>query len=154
MNLTIATSYFYQIRNFKKNIIPVSTCLSDPRWYRPPQGQEYYFDKRGIINGLRYEPLVVQPRCGCPCPMQHKRKEFCDFLYEYKRNLYLDVDFDKMINSFKYCANKFKYLSNEEPIIALMVYEAPTECCSERQVLQEYFSTKGYECKELNYPIL
>lgn len=40
--IKIYTSYFYQIRNFTPNIIPVSTALSDPAWYRPPEGQEYY----------------------------------------------------------------------------------------------------------------
>ena len=58
--MKIRTSYFYQIRNFKKNMIPVSTAMSDPLWYRPEQGQEYFFDKRGIVNGLRYTPLIVQ----------------------------------------------------------------------------------------------
>ena len=43
--MKIATSYFYQIRNFKPYMIPVSTALSDPEWYRPPAGQEYYIDK-------------------------------------------------------------------------------------------------------------
>lgn len=28
--MKIYTSYFYQIRNFKQNMIPISTCLSDP----------------------------------------------------------------------------------------------------------------------------
>lgn len=28
--MKIAISYFYQIRNFKKNMIPVSTALYDP----------------------------------------------------------------------------------------------------------------------------
>ena len=44
--IKIKTSYFYQIRNFTPNLIPVSTCLRDPNWYRPPQGEEYYRDKR------------------------------------------------------------------------------------------------------------
>ena len=47
--MKIATSYFYQIRNFKPNMIPVSTCMSDLKWYRPPQDKEYYIDKRGIV---------------------------------------------------------------------------------------------------------
>ena len=58
--MQIYTSYFYQIRNFKKNMVPVSTAITDPAWYRPPQGKEYYIDKRGIVCGLRYEPLIVQ----------------------------------------------------------------------------------------------
>ena len=66
--MNIVTSYFYQIRNFTPNIIPVSTALSDPAWYRPPEGKEYYIDKRGIICGLRYEPLIVQRYGENTCP--------------------------------------------------------------------------------------
>lgn len=29
--MKIRTSYFYQIRNFKKNMIPVSTAMWDPK---------------------------------------------------------------------------------------------------------------------------
>ena len=42
--MKIYTSYFYQIRNFKPNMIPVSTAISDPFWYRPPAGKEYYIE--------------------------------------------------------------------------------------------------------------
>ena len=31
--MKIRLSYFYQIRFFKKNMIPMSTALSDPEWY-------------------------------------------------------------------------------------------------------------------------
>ena len=59
-SLKIKTSYFYQIRNFTPNMIPVSTAISDPDLVPGSAGKEYYIDKRGIINGLRYEPLIVQ----------------------------------------------------------------------------------------------
>ena len=48
--MKIYTSYFYQIRNFKQNMIPISTCLSDPEWYRPPKGKEYYIDNIGKMR--------------------------------------------------------------------------------------------------------
>ena len=146
--MKIATSYFYQIRNFKRNMIPVSTCISDPEWYRPEPGQEYFRDKRGVINGLRYEPLIVQP-CGlCPCPYQGKGLPHCDFLREYRKALYEQVDKEKTLKAFEHCADKLALPFDDEPIIVLMVYEAWYNPCSERIALQEFFN-----CKELEYPI-
>lgn len=153
--MKIATSYFYQIRNFKQNMIPVSTCLSDPDWYRPPKGKEYYIDKRGIICGLRYKPLIVQFQGShyCPCENKEILQGQCDTLKEY-RQLLETVDFNKTIKGFQFCANKFQRpFDEEEPIIVLMVYEAPSNPCSERIALQDYFTSHGWKCKELNYPI-
>ena len=153
--MQIKTSYFYQIRHFTSNLIPVSVCLSDPIWFRPPDRQEYYVDKRGIICGLRYEPLIVQKyntkRCWgneilCPYGLQTK-DYICEVMQEY-RQLLDTIDFDKMIKAFEYCLNKF----NKDTIV-LMVYETPNNLCSERIALQDYFKYHGIDCKELEYPI-
>ena len=147
--MIIKTSYFYQIRNFKSNMIPVSTAMSDPAWFRPPEGQEYYIDKRGIICGLRYEPLIVQ-KMGthiCPCEDKEILQGNCPCGQEYRQLLEI-VDFDKMIKGFKYCCNKF-----HGDTIVLIVYETPKNPCSERYALQDYFTSHGYKCKELEYPI-
>ena len=150
--MKIATSYFYQIRNFTSNMIPVSTCLSDPAWYRPPQDKEYYIDKRGIICGLRYEPLIVQ-RYGTKecignysiCPfVLHNDNYYCELMQEYEQLLYSLVDKEKTLKAFEYCLNKF----NADTIV-LIVHEAPNNPCSERAALQRFFS-----CKELEYPII
>jgi len=141
--MKIYTSYFYQIRNFTPNMIPVSTAMSDPGWFKPPNNKEYFFDKNGVINGLRYEPLIVQPTWGgCPCQFQGKGNPHCDFLREYRRALY-EVDKEKTFKAFEYCLNKF----NADTIV-LIVYETPKNPCSERWVLQEFFN-----CEELKYPI-
>ena len=147
--MQIKTSYFYQIRNFKQNMIPISTCLSDPEWYHPPVGKEYYIDKRGIICGLRYEPLIVQSQGThyCPCEEKEILKGSCPTMQEY-RQLLETINFNKMIKAFEYCLNKF----NKDTIV-LTVYEAPNNPCSERKSLQEYFNNHGIECKELEYPI-
>ena len=148
--MKIATSYFYQIRNFTPNMIPVSTCLSDPAWYRPPEGKEYYIDKRGIICGLRYEPLIVQLNGTHFCPCEDRSKApACPTMLEYEQLLNSLVDKDRTLKAFNYCANKFKRpFDEEEPIIVLMVYETPKNPCSERYALQKFFG-----CEELKYPI-
>lgn len=152
MKFSIYTSYFYQIRNFTTNMIPVSTALSDPAWYRPPAGKEYYIDKRGIICGLRYEPLIVQ-RYGtkecfgehqlCPLWMTRDQNYQCKCMQEYYQLLYSLVDKEKMLKAFEYCLNKF----NADTIV-LIVYETPNNPCSERFALQKFFN-----CEELKYPI-
>ena len=148
--INLATSYFYQIRNFTPNMIPVSTAISDPAWYRPPQGKEYYIDKRGIVCGLRYEPLIVQAQGNhiCPCG-EPDQSPACPTMLEYKHLLETLVDKERTLKAFEYCANKFaRPFDDEEPIIVLIVYEAPNNPCSERWALQDFFN-----CKELKYPI-
>lgn len=147
--IKIKTSYFYQIRNFTPNLIPVSVCLSDPAWYRPPEGKEYFIDKRGIICGLRYEPLIVQ-RYGTKecigersiCPLVDTNYN-CELMIEYEQLLFSLVNKEKTLKAFEYCCNKFN-----ADTIALMVYETPSNPCSERVALQHFF-----QCKELRYPI-
>ena len=144
--MKIATSYFYQIRNFTPNMIPVSTCLSDPAWYRPPEGKQWYIDKRGIVCGLRYEPLIVQKygHGECPCGKWYPLDSGpCPTMQEYEFLLNSLVDKERTLKAFEYCCNKF----NADTIV-LIVYETPTNPCSERWALQKFFN-----CKELEYPI-
>ena len=152
--MQVRISYFYQIRNFKKNMIPMSTAMSDPSWYHDFKGPDHIFiDKRGILNGLRLRPIIVQGNIG-GCPCEAKDPEHCPIAAAYKFELEL-VDFDKMLRGMKqfcddYCKqNKIE----EEPIAVLMVYETPSNPCSERYSLIEYFNRHGIECKELDYPI-
>ena len=155
--MKIATSYFYQIRNFKEWMIPVSTAFSDPDWFRAPEEKEYFYDKRGIVCGLRYEPLItwLHGKEECPGPQQCQyflNKEPCpvQFWTDWRLNNLAQPDKQRIIQRFEYCANKFQKEIGfkEEPIIALMVYEAPNNPCSERAALQKFFN-----CKELRYPI-
>ena len=151
--IKIKTSYFYQIRNFTPNLIPVSVCLSDPAWYRPLQDKEYYIDKRGIVCGLRYEPLIVQRYGTKECHGEHGLCPFwspeiynqfwCECLFEYSELLHSLVNKEKTLKAFEYCLNKF----NADTIV-LMVHEAPNNLCSERLALQKFFN-----CEELRYPI-
>lgn len=154
--MQIYTSYFYQIRNFTSNLIPISTCLSDPQWYRPPADKEYYIDKRGVVCGLRYEPLIVQRKSTFSCygpegcwyanadtRDPYGNKVSCPAMQEYEQLLYSLVDKEKTLKAFEYCLNKF----NADTIV-LIVYETPDNPCSERKALQEFFN-----CEELKYPI-
>ena len=85
--MKVYTSYFYKIRFFKPNMIPISTALRDPKWYHQNQNQEHWFiDKNGVINGLRapvFAPglaATAVSSCGASCPKDFKN---CDFLKAY-----------------------------------------------------------------------
>lgn len=154
--MKVRLSYFYQIRNFKVNMIPVSTALWDPKWFHDNHGPRYIFqDKRGILNGLRLEAIVSQAKhCECKCPCESKDSTNCGFLKCYRQQLE-KVNFEKMIKDMEDFAIEYQKSEGfeEEPIMVLIVYEVPKNLCSERQALIDYFNENGIECEELKYPI-
>ena len=147
--MKIYTSYFYQIRYFKPYMIPVSTALSDPEWYKAPNGKEFWVDKRGVANGLRYEPIMVQGLCEHNCPCENKNIAQCLWLKEYEA-LLQTIDKEKVLKAFEHCGQyiKKKLGFQEEPVIVLIVHESWNNPCSERKGLQKLFN-----CEELKYPI-
>lgn len=152
--MKVRLSYFYQIRNFKPNMIPMSTAMSDPKWYHDFKGENHIFtDKRGILNGLRLRPVIVQNRIG-GCPCESRDAEHCPIAAAYQFELEM-IDFDKMLRGMEQFCNEYCKKNNikEEPIAVLMVYETPDNPCSERYPLLDYFNRHGIECKELDYPI-
>ena len=154
--MKLRLSYFYQIRNFKPNMIPMSTALSDPKWYHDFKNADYIFkDKRGILNGLRLHPIIVQGNNkGCECPCQTKDPTNCNFVKNYEFELEM-IDLPKMMKGIETFCNDYckQEKIKEESIAVLMVYEAPNNPCSERYSLINYFNRHGIECKELDYPI-
>lgn len=161
--MKIYTSYFYQIRNFKSYMIPVSTATWDPKWYHDFTGSyDYIFrDKRGIWNGLR-APILHFPKekyngnnmCGEACLMEPKDPSRCGFMTELAQ-YYDSLDFQYIISNLQRLGDRVKENDGfqEEPIIVLIVYEIPSNKCSEREVLHRWFKKNGYNLTELSYPI-
>ena len=142
-------------------MIPVSTAVSDPAWYHNFTYDKTFtfLDKRGVVNGLRCEELHGDKNCDGLCLGKNncktKNPNECLFLKTYKQQL------EKMnINNFiRRAENSLQKIKQqvgfkEEPLLVLMVHEAPSNECSERKVLLEYFNSKGIECNELDYPIV
>lgn len=156
--MKIYISYFYQIRFFTSNIIPLSTCVSDPSYFHNFTGNKKYKfkDKRGVWNGLRAEPFVPDDTCKCLC----RGPEFCDthnpdecgFLRHYYIQLQ-HLDFNEMISRFERLGKTVQKNEGffEEPIVILLVHEAPDNPCSERWPLIEWFAAHGYELEEWNH---
>lgn len=156
--MKIIISYFYQIRFFKPNMIPVSTAMWDPKWYHEFKEQKHIFkDKNGVYNGIRDNSLHpgnwFSDDCAGPerCALYGTKPENCYFLKRYRQQLD-EINFDKKIKSFELLAQKIqeKEKFKEEPIIVLIVHETPKSPCSERVVLQEWFKDNGYILEEFD----
>jgi hypothetical protein len=155
--LKIFTSYFYQVRFFQKNDIPLSTAMWDPKWYHANKGQNYQFlDKRGVLNGLRAEPFVPGISCDGLChgsTMCISDPHICGFLREYSRQLQ-SLDINDIIARMEVLAKRVQQVNGYigEPHICLLFHEAPNNPCSERVPVQKWFQDNGIPICEWKKP--
>ena len=145
------TSYFYMIRFFKPNQIPVSTAVSPPKWYTI-NGNQYY-DKRRVLNGLTAKPFVPDERCRDLCRgaenCSTKDPNSCQFLQKYYEQL-CELDFNSIMQRFKNLANAYEERNflEEEIEFVLIFHETPKNPCSERWMVQKWFKENGIDIKE------
>ena len=155
--MKVYISYFYQIRNFDKYIIPLSTAMFDPKWYHDNQESTHLFwDKNGVINGLRCYQLIFNHKkyndwCGSTCAYKDKTP-LCPYLNAYRRMLGM-IEWSNLMEFFKssitYVASHNKDLDNIDKYnVCLIVYETPTNPCSERRELIKWFKEQGVDLIE------
>ena len=121
--MKILTSYFYQIRNFKPNMIPLSTCISDPKWFHNNRDINYYFkDKNNVYNGLRAEPFVPTMAWGECCGPKNclYKPDKCKFLREYSEQIN-KLDFKEMIERFNSLAARIQSVENFKEEIKMVL---------------------------------
>lgn len=139
-------SYFYNIRFFPKNLIPVSTAVYDPKWYHMNQDNNtIYIDKRGVINGVRCKglsPYKINSHCK-DCDKKGAVEGTCSFLKEYKAYLN-SLDFNVVKSVLEHETSKLR----KDCDICLIVHEAPDNPCSERLPLIQWFRENGVELEE------
>lgn len=156
--MKFALSYFYKVRFFKPNMIPISTAVSDPKWFHANRSPQFTFlDKNGVINGLRCQELAPGPLCSGLCNGNRDKgctPESCDFLRAYRLQLEASFDIDSFLHRCELAAKNTKEYNGykEEPIIVLLVHEAPDNPCSERQPLLDFFNSHGIPMEELKFP--
>lgn len=153
--MKIYISYFYAVRFFKPYQIPMSTAVWDPKWYQPPRGRLYHIDKRGVINGLKATPFALPHHSGDTpdCLICDKVPSHCAFIPKYKAHLD-SLDFEDMIARIERLAREAVQLTadpDHEPEVVLLVHEAPSNPCSERGPLVDWFHKHGVTIEE--YPI-
>ena len=152
--MIIYTSYFYQVRFFPPNLIPISTAAWDPKWFHDGKGHNFQFkDKRGVINGIRADLFAPRPElsgyCSKACGMVPPT---CDFLLRYRAQLN-ELDFEDIWERFSFLAEAIRSREGFEDVnFALIFHEAPDNQCSERVPVQQWFASHGIEVQEWSKP--
>lgn len=158
--MKVAVSYFAQLRNFKKNMIPISTAVWDPKWFHDNKGVDYRFiDARGVLNGLRCKDLAPGKNCEGLCKGRNNgcdaEPNSCAFLKTYREQL-ADIDkgaFRRYVSKTAFFAADAVDVDMDDVIVVFMVYEKYDNPCSEREALLEFLRDCGYDANELEYPI-
>lgn len=153
--MEIYTSYFYQIRHFPRNLVPLSTAVWDRTWYHNYIDSKHVFvDKRGVLNGCRIEPFVPGSTCEGLCHGPDEcatlDPQHCAFLQTYKAQLD-KLDFNDIMKRFDNLAERVAIplgLSKDDIDFALIFYESPATPCSERWMVKRWFKEHGYPIKE------
>lgn len=140
-------SYFYNIRFFPENLVPVSTAISDPQWFHDYKGMTYLFkDKRNVWNGVNCKGLspykVNNIDCKKNCELNPST---CAFIKGYSDYLHT-LDFENIKKLLEVSCNKLQPNCD----ICLIVYEKPDNPCSERQSLINWFAENGVDLIEWN----
>ena len=147
--MKILIAYFYQIRFFSPNMIPLSTATWDPKWYHDFKGQNHiYKDKNGVFNGLRYELLnpsqVYEPHM---CPCEDKNPHICAFLNRYV-NYIRSIPKTRLWADFEAITANYRKATGVEPVIVLIFHEKPDNPCSERWGVISYLKECGFEVED------
>ena len=168
LKISFATSYFYKIRFFKKNMIPLSICMYDPKWYKDGK------DKNGQRYGLRCNghssaqpnknllPFLVPQEyhsdTDCEC-CNNKGNIHCDYLNRYRNQLHKYIDgneellLSQILNEIKinypdltssYGEADNGSSSSNNLVVVFVGFETSSVSCSERFVLSEYINNNKF----------
>ena len=151
-------TYFYNVRFFKSNQIPISTAVWDPKWYHNGTADQTvcFIDKNNVMNGIKEEKLspatLEHVWCGPECSQKSDVPDCC-FLKAYHKYLQT-VDFQYVISECARVSEEVRKVTKYigEPEIVLLVHEKEDNPCSERVPLQEYFEANGIELKNWTKP--
>ena len=153
--MKIYTSYFYQIRHFPQTLVPLSTALGDPAWFHANRDFSYKWkDKRGVLNGLRAPVFSPDPHyTDCQNCSMKGTGGLCPFLLKYRIQLN-GLNYEEIMDHFKGLRDRICAKEGwNDCDFALIVHEAPTNPCSERGPLQQWFATHGCMVEEW-YPTI
>lgn len=154
-------SYFYNIRNMKPNMLPVSTAMWDPKWFHEGKGSTHMFiDKNGVINGVklralimpmyRYKELIKLDEACDACHAEGllfaKMVPECPFMKAYRQHIFKNdfLSFIAFVEAF--ASYQFPQINT----IVFIVHEDKTKTCGERPVLQEWFEANGMKLPEFD----
>lgn len=141
--MNIYISYWAQVRNFPANLVGLNTTVFPPKWR--PLGK----DKRNVWV-IDCPPLKPGSKCAnlCNGQCEFKHPHNCQFLQTYYSQL-TQIDFASFLAHLKELNERISLGENLTNIdFALLVFETPSNLCSERWPLKRWFKTNGYDLPE------
>lgn len=125
----IFTSYFYQVRFFNRNLIPVSICSKDPEWFR---GFNYYKLRPN------QKSISVGEAAG------NWGKEYAEAYKQFVLSQF---------NPHDIYSELLQFAKKENQHVIILGYEVPSDRYSERFIVSDWLNSAGYCIRELRYPI-
>ena len=160
--MKVYISYFYQIRNFTPNMLPLSTAMYPPKWY-DRKDTKSWIDNTGVVNGLSIDEFIFPKhlfneelddvdRCSNECgfyPISDDEFKWCPFMKIYYNHLNSKNLFDILSRYESIIMHSFNTVLHVNiDTIVLIVHEPPERYCGERPVLKRYFAEHGIELEE------
>ena len=141
--MKLYTSYFAQIRNFPPNLVGLSTAVFEPKWLSKGKSQN------GII-WLGVPPLKPNESCNglCDGHCAIKHPQDCKFLQTYYQQL-CNINIKDFMKSLYKLEQKIRTEEGfNEVNFAFLVYETPSNPCSERVMIQRWLKENNIQCEE------
>ena len=158
-------SYFYQIRNFTPNMLPISTAMYPPKWF-VKEGTKYWVDNNNVVNGASIDEFIFPKhlfneeiddvdKCSNECgfyPVSEDPYKWCPFMKIYYNYLHSQNLIDILTRYEHFVEHMFnKILNIGVDTIVFIVHEPPERYCGERPVLKRYFEENSIELEEFIY---
>lgn len=146
--MKLYTSYWARVRHFPSNLVILNTTVYPPHWYGPI-GQ---IDKNGVIS-LTCSPLRPGASCDglCNGKCEPKHPTDCAFLREYRKQLDA-IDFPAFMDHLLDLRERLRidFPLDEDFDFAFVFFETPSNPCSERWPVQDWFRAHSVEIEEWN----
>lgn len=138
--MKLYTSYFYQIRNFPRNLIPLSTAVWNPKYtLKDSTGQPaLLIDCPPLKPGIECDGL-----CDGKCA--NKTAPNCKFLQTYRKQLEA-IDKNAFMSKLEQLKAQIEKGENLTDVnFAFIVFETPKNKCSERWAIQNWLGNEVSE---------
>lgn len=121
----IYTSYFAQLRNLSKDIIPISICGKAPNWY----------------NGYEYKRVAPNYNILMKYKQDYNEQ---DYIKNFNEQILNNITINEFVNDL---IKLLEIEKGQKVNICLLCYEKPTDFCH-RHLVSKWLNENGFKCEE------
>lgn len=121
----IYTSYFAQLRNLSKDIIPISICGKAPNWY----------------NGYEYKRVAPNYNILMKYKQDYNEQ---DYIKNFNEQILNNITINEFVNDL---IKLLEIEKGQKVNICLLCYEKPTDFCH-RHLVSKWLNENGVKCEE------